>query len=323
MSDVCKHCTNAGCLDACPTGALIRRSSGPSCSSPTSATAAATACRRAPSGSSTATPTTAAPPSARSATTGSRTGWSPRARRPARPTRSSSGRSTSCARSRRSERRALHERGVSARVPVRRARRARGRAGRRPRRLLPAHRAARELRPARAGRLADPGERHPRHADRDGRGPAGRRRAWPPRSCGSGGDERLARHHASRRRAGRARLREKSGEKVDLHIGLWKDGRWSYLYGEDTKYGGEMPDLEAIREASQRARTGPLPDQVARPGDQGAGVDLGGAALLLVRRYRGRLVVRGAGLRLGGRRGIGARSRARSRWPRWRLRRYC
>ena len=24
MSDVCKHCTNSGCLDACPTGALIR-----------------------------------------------------------------------------------------------------------------------------------------------------------------------------------------------------------------------------------------------------------------------------------------------------------
>ena len=24
MSDVCKHCTNAGCLDSCPTGALIR-----------------------------------------------------------------------------------------------------------------------------------------------------------------------------------------------------------------------------------------------------------------------------------------------------------
>jgi len=24
MSDVCKHCTHAGCLDACPTGALIR-----------------------------------------------------------------------------------------------------------------------------------------------------------------------------------------------------------------------------------------------------------------------------------------------------------
>jgi formate dehydrogenase iron-sulfur subunit len=28
MSDVCKHCTNAGCLDACPTGALVRTEFG-------------------------------------------------------------------------------------------------------------------------------------------------------------------------------------------------------------------------------------------------------------------------------------------------------
>jgi formate dehydrogenase iron-sulfur subunit len=28
MSDVCKHCTNAGCMDACPTGALIRTEFG-------------------------------------------------------------------------------------------------------------------------------------------------------------------------------------------------------------------------------------------------------------------------------------------------------
>ena len=28
MSDVCKHCTNAGCMDACPTGALIRSEYG-------------------------------------------------------------------------------------------------------------------------------------------------------------------------------------------------------------------------------------------------------------------------------------------------------
>src|SRR6185503_9661085 len=28
MSDVCKHCSNAGCLDACPTGALIRSEFG-------------------------------------------------------------------------------------------------------------------------------------------------------------------------------------------------------------------------------------------------------------------------------------------------------
>lgn len=27
-SDVCKHCTNAGCLDVCPTGALFRTEHG-------------------------------------------------------------------------------------------------------------------------------------------------------------------------------------------------------------------------------------------------------------------------------------------------------
>ena len=28
MSDVCKHCTNAGCLECCPTGAIIRNEFG-------------------------------------------------------------------------------------------------------------------------------------------------------------------------------------------------------------------------------------------------------------------------------------------------------
>jgi polysulfide reductase-like protein len=65
--------------------------------------------------------------------------------------------------------------------------------------------------------------------------------------------------------AGGPAFGEKKGEKVDLHIGMWKDGRWSYLYGEDTQYGGEMPDLEAVREASKRARTGQLPEQVNGP----------------------------------------------------------
>ena len=55
---------------------------------------------------------------------------------------------------------------------------------------------------------------------------------------------------------------ERSGETVDLHIGMWKDGRWSYLYGDDTAYRAEMPDLEAIREAARDARTGELPDVV-------------------------------------------------------------
>jgi hypothetical protein len=26
----------------------------------------------------------------------------------------------------------------------------------------------------------------------------------------------------------------RDGGKVDLHIGEWRDGRWSYLYGADT-----------------------------------------------------------------------------------------
>jgi hypothetical protein len=58
---------------------------------------------------------------------------------------------------------------------------------------------------------------------------------------------------------------ERSGEKVDLHIGQWKDGRWSYLYGSDTEYGTAMPDLEAIAGAAERARTGPLPDEIQGP----------------------------------------------------------
>ena len=58
---------------------------------------------------------------------------------------------------------------------------------------------------------------------------------------------------------------ERTGEKVDLHVGMWKDGRWSYLYGDDTEYAGAMPDIEAIRAAAERARTGPLPEIVQGP----------------------------------------------------------
>jgi hypothetical protein len=58
---------------------------------------------------------------------------------------------------------------------------------------------------------------------------------------------------------------ERSGEKVELHIGQWKDGRWSYLYGADTQYGAAMPDLEAIARAAERARTGELPDEIQGP----------------------------------------------------------
>ena len=58
---------------------------------------------------------------------------------------------------------------------------------------------------------------------------------------------------------------EKSGEKVALHIGEWKDGRWSYLYGEDTGYKGPEADLDAVRAAAKRAREGELPQIIQGP----------------------------------------------------------
>jgi formate-dependent nitrite reductase membrane component NrfD len=58
---------------------------------------------------------------------------------------------------------------------------------------------------------------------------------------------------------------ERTGAKVDLHIGVFKDGRWSYLYGKDTEYGSAVPDIEAVREAARRARTGELGEHVQGP----------------------------------------------------------
>lgn len=56
------------------------------------------------------------------------------------------------------------------------------------------------------------------------------------------------------------------GEEVALHIGMWKDGRWSYLYKDDTAYGSALPDIEAIREAGRRARGGEdLPETIQGP----------------------------------------------------------
>ena len=97
-SDVCKHCTHAGCLDVCPTGALFRTEFGTvvvqqdicnGCGYCVSGLPV----RRHRRGAR----TTAGPGSARCATTGSRTARSRPARRPARPSRSSSATWTSCA----------------------------------------------------------------------------------------------------------------------------------------------------------------------------------------------------------------------------------
>ena len=113
-SDVCKHCTHAGCLDVCPTGVALphrvrhgRRAGGhlqrlrllrprvpvrrARPARPAALRPVARRCR------SSARRRTAASGSARSATTGSRAATSRRARRRARPTRSSSASSTSCA----------------------------------------------------------------------------------------------------------------------------------------------------------------------------------------------------------------------------------
>jgi hypothetical protein len=58
---------------------------------------------------------------------------------------------------------------------------------------------------------------------------------------------------------------ERTGEKVDLHIGQWKDGRWSYLYKEDTRYAEADPDVGAIARAAARARSGDMPDVIQGP----------------------------------------------------------
>jgi formate-dependent nitrite reductase membrane component NrfD len=56
------------------------------------------------------------------------------------------------------------------------------------------------------------------------------------------------------------------GDQVALHIGMWKDGAWSYLYKDDTVYGSAMPDIEAIREAGRRARGGDeVPETIQGP----------------------------------------------------------
>jgi hypothetical protein len=58
---------------------------------------------------------------------------------------------------------------------------------------------------------------------------------------------------------------EKSGKEVQLHVGEFKDGRWSYLYGEDTGYRGAKADPEALRRAARDAREGELPKIVQGP----------------------------------------------------------
>ncbi|WP_205699290.1 NrfD/PsrC family molybdoenzyme membrane anchor subunit [Conexibacter sp. SYSU D00693] len=59
--------------------------------------------------------------------------------------------------------------------------------------------------------------------------------------------------------------RAQEGAPVALHIGQWEDGRWSYLFGEDTQYAAAEADEEAIVAASRAAREGPPPALVQGP----------------------------------------------------------
>ena len=199
-------------------------------------------------------------------------------------------------------------------VPVRRARCRGGEAGRRPRRLLPAHRAARALRPAGVGRLADPGERPARDADRGGRRAARRRGRGGRLPRGAGAGER-ARHHPGRRRARRARVRDQVG----------REGRPPRRPLEGRPLVVPVRGGHGVRQRDARPRGDPRgrPPRPHRraagpdpgPDDEAAGVDVGGAALLLDGRDRVRLELRRARLRPRRRpRGRPAR-RGSSRWP--------
>ena len=77
MSDVCKHCTNAGCLDACPTGALIRTEFETVVLQPDVCNGCGYCVPACPFGVVDRDPRTAAPASARSATTGLEDGLEP------------------------------------------------------------------------------------------------------------------------------------------------------------------------------------------------------------------------------------------------------
>ena len=113
LSDVCKHCRRAGCLENCPTGAIIRTEFDTVYVQPDICNGCGYCVAGCPFGViDRDRRTTAAPGSARYATTGSKTTWSRPAPRRAPPIPSFSARWQNCA-SKAEERVAqLHERGV-------------------------------------------------------------------------------------------------------------------------------------------------------------------------------------------------------------------
>jgi formate-dependent nitrite reductase membrane component NrfD len=61
-------------------------------------------------------------------------------------------------------------------------------------------------------------------------------------------------------------LRARDGAGVEAHEQGFRDGAWSFLYGEDTEYAVERRDGDAaVAEAARKARTGPTPEVVQGP----------------------------------------------------------
>ena len=123
LSDVCKHCERAGCLEACPTGAIIRTEFGSVYVQPDVCNGCGYCVvglsRSASSTGGGRRPRLEVHPLLRPP---ARATWSRPAPRPARPIRSSSATSTSCASGRAGASSSFATRGVARGVPLRRGR---------------------------------------------------------------------------------------------------------------------------------------------------------------------------------------------------------
>jgi hypothetical protein len=58
--------------------------------------------------------------------------------------------------------------------------------------------------------------------------------------------------------------REREGAPVEAHAQGFKDGAWSFLYGEDTEYAVEGGNGD-VADSARKARTGPDPEEIQGP----------------------------------------------------------
>ena len=184
MSDVCKHCTNAGCLDACPTGALIRTEFETVIVQPDVCNGCGYCVPSCPFGVIDRDPYDGRAAKCTLCYDRLEDGLEPACAK-ACPTDSIQfGECDELVERAQARVLELHERGLED-AYLYGAGDAAGRAARRrARRVLPADRAARALRAAGAGRLADPGE-HARPPPRPGSRPGSPRRRSRRRACWS------------------------------------------------------------------------------------------------------------------------------------------